>query len=680
MDISKLPVSRADLLRGLILAGANNLESIAELTGYQAPMKSPLRTEPPDSKAEEKKTDPGKIIDPDPDLPPHSGLHYYRIVDRKPSELLPELPPGETQFPDWFDDIPALDVDNVKAEPITPPEKEPLVQWANFWPMLQALLSETKRSRQIDIKRLVNQMARAEIPARIPRRLRSGWIAGLQILVERADRTELFNHDYNQLLLQLQKLRGETGLQVQQLVQRPGGIVRIKQGDRYLTQSWRLPESGSEIMILSDLGLLDQTGQVMQDWLRFGRRLRMAGFTPVVLIPLPQRYLIPELLALFTCVCWTRHSGLRPVRSVPVAKQTFDHPKTIFAQDSRIAFDLLAWLSPAVRIEPALLRAVAYHLPAPHNDSGVETAAWLHEDVQATSIGFYFKPQQLEKYRKQFRSLATDEPLRAKTIVQLLRRYHRHVFPTQLHEEMLILAALMGDQLDSVYQPEIEAASLHGKQLLKALVEKPAGTEGLTAFTAHASERQPAAVLKHQQCEFWPAMLGVLMREQNLQPNSQLVQHITASPEALRTFLAFANEGRPEKLDYVLFQFGSKTLQASTLSRYQAGDSKGFSEGSLLLELSVAARFGLQQKQTKDGNWDTLFLPLNNDDVQTFQFEEKEAQKLHIAGEELTIERFTKPEWTVGIGRYHDVLTVTTRSANKLQTWYWHPTKIDRVF
>ena len=48
---------------------------------------------------------------------------------------------------------------------------------------------------------------------------------------------------------------------------------------------------------------------------------------------------------------------------------------------------------------------------------------------------------------------------------------------------MLILANLMGEHLDPCYQDEVEEATLHWQQLLKALKEKAEGGEGLEAFT-----------------------------------------------------------------------------------------------------------------------------------------------------------------------------------------------------
>ena len=663
-------VSRADLLRSLIHAGHDSLATMAELSGYAAPEKRKLEFTlpsllPPDGGG----IDPPK---PPPIKPPASPFHYYRVVGRKKSALLPDTGSEGVSLPDWYNTIPDLDVDSIRPAAVLPPTKEPLVPWARLWPVVQSLLSGVKRSHQPDMPRLVRMLANAEMPVQIPRQTRQQWLASVQLLVDRPSRTALFDEDYNLLLGQLQQLRGTTGLRVQQVIRHPGGIVRIRQAEQYHTRPWHLPETGSAILILSDLGLLDRNGRDLSAWLKFGKRLRTAGFRPVVLLPLPARYLIPEVIAMFDCICWTRQGDLRPIRWAALPDPHDGQSTPPLDKDMQTtASDLLAWLSPAVRVEPALLRAVCHRLPAIPYDVGAEVAAWLHEDVEASSIGFHYNPAAIEKYRQRFRVLAEKYPSLAKTVVHLLRGHHRHVFPTQLHEEMLVLADLLGDKLEAQYQPEVEAASIHGKQLLKALNEKQAGTQGLSAFIRHHLERQHKTMWQRQYNSHLPALWGVMARDYLPPMSGSLPDYIASSPNASRLVLAFLDQTAQVARDYVLFQQGMKELKASTRHRYEQGQ-QGFREGSPLATFTVTAQYGLKQVPQESGKLDTLLLPLN-DDVQDFRLQEGEQQHLHIAGEELTIERFTKPDWVKSIGRDEDSLIVTTGDQDRFSLWYWHP-------
>jgi len=659
------------LLRGLRLAGEDNIETLALLTGYEAPayrLELKMPPLPPDGDGKSTRKELSDPLPPVTDKP----IRYYRVLERKPSDILPETGTLGVDLPDWYDEIQPLDESDTKAIDTLPPDKEALIPWARLWPVVQALLSQLKRTRQPDIPKLVRTIANGDIPIRIPRRIRQQWAASVQVLVDRPERTELFNEDYNQLLEQLQQLRGTTGFKVQRVLERPGTVVRIRQADTYQHCHWHLPEGGTQIFILSDLGLLDQSGRALQDWLQFGRRLQAAGFRPLVLIPLPIRYLTPELIAVFDCVCWSRQGDLRIVRWVASMRQQ--------DKDRQGAKDLLAWLSPAARVEPALLRAVRHRLPALHYDVGTEAAAWLHEDVEPTSIGFYFRHNNIEAHRRRFRELAIQQPALANTIVRVLREYHAHVFPTQLHEEMLILADLLDEEslndIKTAYKDDIARANQHWKRLLKALNEKAEGTHGLPAFAGHCFKRQHRDMWQSWYSQHLPAMWGVLMREYYASLPERLPDFFDDSSEAKRLALAFMNKAGVELCDYVLFQRGVNNLRGGTRQSYEQGE-EGFRTGTPLAEFRVRSQFALNQRQHADGKQENLLLPLNNQDIHDFQFREKERQQIHIAGEVLTIEGFIKLGWEWLIAHDYEkdnaLYAEVVNDQGEVFRWYWNP-------
>jgi hypothetical protein len=583
---------------------------------------------------------------------------FYRVVDRRQSELLPEpVDVKQKVKPQWLEQTGILNPNTVVPLNVTPPEKEPLVAWSKLWPVLRTFLSEQKRTRQPDMPRIVRTIAHGHWLERIPRKTRLRWTASVHIMIERAERTCLFNQDYNRLLEQLKQLRGVTGLELQRLLGQPGGRVRVE-GKQRIVKDWHVPAAGTTIFILSDLGLLDESGIAKRAWLRLGEQLRLAGCRPVVLLPLPERYLTPELVALFDCMSWDRGSKLQKVVYVPPLDVGERSPLEL---DSNSAEDLLAWLSSAVRVEPALLRAVRHQLPIQAVDVGQEAAAWHHEDVIRSNIGFHFQPQKkiIEKYRKRFTELCTENPELAIKIAGLIYEYHKHVFPTQRYEEVLLLAALLGDKVPFL-QEEIAQARQHMCELVKAGWEQADVIPGIRPFLLHQLERQHDAMIRNN--DFYQVVWGFRQHERGQLVGMEL-------PEGFdpRNVLTYVDARFGDNRDYVLFQQGHQALQLSTRQRFQAEDDNGFTTGSALASFTTASTLMFRQLRREDGKVSNMLLPLRYDETVTLPLEEREIQQVDIAGQSLTIERFQKPKWADSIRYGKEEISVVSGGV----TYYW---------
>ncbi len=89
-------------------------------------------------------------------------------------------------------------------------------------------------------------------------------------------------------------------------------------------------------------------------------------------------------------------------------------------------------MSPAIRVEPALLRAVR-HLTG--TDVGSEAGVWSHKKVQTNPLALRLIPGSFEHYKKMFYL-----PMLYKIsseLVALITKYHSHLSPVILHEELL---------------------------------------------------------------------------------------------------------------------------------------------------------------------------------------------------------------------------------------------------
>jgi formylglycine-generating enzyme required for sulfatase activity len=99
---------------------------------------------------------------------------------------------------------------------------------------------------------------------------------------------------------------------------------------------------------------------------------------------------------------------------------------------------LLRLVSPAVRIEPGLLRAVRLLLPAAQADAGTELDAWQHPAViGAAAAGATLDPQSAARLRADF---ADEPPELQRQVLALLRVWRKHAPQELWFEEILSLA------------------------------------------------------------------------------------------------------------------------------------------------------------------------------------------------------------------------------------------------
>jgi hypothetical protein len=428
-------LNRADLLECLHAYGEAYFEGMASALGYvyQQPSKE-IRTEVPGL--------PLGIAVGLPTSITGSAVmpkaRFYRVVENrllKPEEVV-------RSEPVWFQRAEPFQEDELRAPAnASPPPQSPLLPWSRLWPFLKTALGAQQTTRTLDLPRILARLARAQTLRYLPRQQRHGWAAESQLIVDYAEPLLPFWTDFNQLCRRLRRLRGARGLR----------FIAFPDGDpggrcwRHDGREWR--ESGSSgpvfsasatVLVLSDLGCNDPSDVRRRQWRHLGARLRRVGCRPVALMPSPPRWWDGELTRLFYPVCWDRAAPrlprrLDPRRSAPASSER--------AESDPGADRLLALLAPAIRIEPALLRAVRYRLPAREADVGGEAAAWNHPKVHATPLAFYYDPEAVAGYRRAFQD--QDAGLR-REVADLIVAHHRHLSPAIGHEERWLLANLEG--------------------------------------------------------------------------------------------------------------------------------------------------------------------------------------------------------------------------------------------
>lgn len=529
-------IGRADLLRCLRDHGPEALGGLAVALGYEPRLKPQIApvvgiaaiTEAGDVAI-------GTVGVPSDHTP---QAQFLRPLSRR--RLTAEEAVHEV--PSWYEDAEPFTEDDPEIsapKDARPPRPPSLMPWPRLWPFLKLALGEVLESHRPDLPKLVDAVSQGRWLRRLPRQRWAGWARDCQLLIDFAEPLRPFWGDFNELKARLPVLRGRAGL----------GLAAFPEGDPLGAcwldgaQGWarerdyRLPPPGTPVLVLSDLGGYDATGYRRRRWLRFGLRLKAAGCRPVALMPCPPRRWDAELARLFRPACWDRNARLprRLGRLPPLAG----------GGDADAVERLLGLLSPAIRVEPALLRSARWLLPAGRADVGAEAEAWNHPNAHATLAAFYYEPGTAARHRERFR--AEPELLRS-GMARLIREHHVHLSPAIALEEARVLALLLGRE--ALEPDEAEPAQRFVERLAKTCGVDSGGLGGaVRSWIARVGERE-------QPSEFWGRNPG-LEAAWTLTNRERLLRGEIQPPpglQPLRVSWALGDAGKPEA--WTLWQRG----------------------------------------------------------------------------------------------------------------------------
>ncbi len=443
-------IGRADLLA--CLEGRGESERIAARLGFREEAKAPA------SPANE--PHPGTSPAASADSPPAAGAdnlpraRYLRLVGNTPvpsRKRVVEMPPELAGV------APLAGADAINHEHCPPPHP-PLAPWSRLWPFLRSVLGERSSSSRLDLSRLVTILAEGRQVRRLPRLVRAGWADRAQVLVDRQPRLRQFREDFNGLCHKLLSLRGRSGLSLQVFEQGPEGECRPFGDDEQVAYTrYRLPAPGTRVLVLSDLGILEQEGAA---WQRLGARLQRAGLRPLALLPVPVRLWPGELNTSFCPVVWDRGARLAPRAPLTPPNELNAEPSPLpagsfslsAASESPVGLGefgvsrLLRLSSLALWVEPGLLRAIRYLLPGGEADVGSEAMVWRHPDVQEGMGGLALRPAAVERQREAARE--EEEPALLERVAALVRAFHGGFSPAFIAMEELIQAEILGREPD----------------------------------------------------------------------------------------------------------------------------------------------------------------------------------------------------------------------------------------
>ncbi len=309
------------------------------------------------------------------------------------------------------------------ARPEDPPLIPPLSSWRELEPRLRRLLCLSQRGQAIDMELTVRHISRGRFLATLPRERRRRWGPALRVIEDRSRRLIPFRLDQYLVteLLQRQLLAPDLsravirdGIDTPRLLH-AAGITAGSAGEL-------LPSPGTIVLVLGDLGCLSVAPTALcEHWLRFGVDLRAAGCTPVALIPGPLKRCPDRLGHVWHLIPWER-----------------PRPHNLADSLAARAERLLCLVSPAVRLEPGLLRAARLLLEPFEADAGTEADVWQHPDLLSRSAaGATLKPDRAKQLRAGFASrIAPDLQAR---FAMLLRNWRGYLPEEIWFEELLNL-------------------------------------------------------------------------------------------------------------------------------------------------------------------------------------------------------------------------------------------------
>lgn len=471
-------VGRGDLLRLLEVHGDSKLEAMAILLGYTLPT--------PDKQPKARRGTPLPLVStsaesehPPDSSPGAAGRMQQQTRRRAPVQFFAATKRSRVVHLPVIEDKPihepiAADLDK------RPPRHEALVPWRRLWPFLKQILGSCGMDHSLDIDAAVEEIARGEILRRLPLSRYQQWALAFQVMADFSHRLLPFWEDFNSLLARLHNIRGEAGVELLMVRGSPeSGCERWRAPRPRPPYPYQLPENGTPLLILSDLGLLG-TDAERAAWANFGRNLVMQGLCPVVLTPTPRRFWDPALLHWFRPVCWDRDQRL----TGPVLRQTHLPEASSLKDKDPGAEHLLALLAPAIQVQPALLRAVRQRLPVSSADVGSEGRTWNHPRVKAAWDAYRYADHEcIAHYQEEF--LKQPESLQ-KMAGDMIRRYHAHLSPLIAMDERALIAKLCK-------KPDGEAERF--MQRLPATIRATANANGtipknIKAFARRFSDRQ----------------------------------------------------------------------------------------------------------------------------------------------------------------------------------------------
>jgi formylglycine-generating enzyme required for sulfatase activity len=401
---------RVDLVRALTSGGSVLQDAVADLLGFERAEKPP----PPREEREHKPIGlPGAPVLEGAPVPMPFDVPFWQVQD-----FVAREPRSE-------DEPPPVDSAPPKKEPVPLPPAA-LASGAAILTQLRRYSAFSDLSGGVDIDRTISRLSKGYWLRHFPRRPRKRWGQAIHVIGDRSRRLAPFWLDQDYAISQLKRVYPRHGFQLA-IIDDGAAVPRTLLPPGPATP-YRLPDPGTVVLVLGDLGCLSRQGEerewLAQIWLEWGRRLRANGNPALALVPCHPSHCRGALSRLWTVLPW---EGVKAQ----------ERPALSDAELESAAEQVITRLAFALRVEPQLVRVVRHMLPAGSLDAGIESYVWQHGAFQSRHHeAATFDPASMRSLLPEFFRLPEAERKRVYDVVRQLRW---DVYPGVWFSELLAL-------------------------------------------------------------------------------------------------------------------------------------------------------------------------------------------------------------------------------------------------
>lgn len=358
------------------------------------------------------------LSDVHPNSPPQASNKrstgsFVRITKIEPLE-----PEQERSHDYLYDPKQVLNPNNSAAGTYQFEQARPLLTSAQLIPFLHNSLGLKQAGNKIDQRVLGRLVAKGQPIQRLPLKQVQRWSQQLQIIVDTGEHLRPYWSDFEQVVELLKQVLGSNNVTAVRLRER--GYYRSKplciewpSQKNTEWRSWTAPATEVPILILSDFGVSDKTGNESGLWWRFSKEL--------ISHPAPVITLSPVSSAPLNPAACQRLSISPLVDGVQLPR----HALTGFKLKS-LSLDaineILVMLSPLPVIDIGLLRKLRDQFN--WGPSYIESQIWNHSDMQRSSLGVRLKPALAKGYVKIFRRQVKKED--AEKLWNIVGQHHKN--------------------------------------------------------------------------------------------------------------------------------------------------------------------------------------------------------------------------------------------------------------
>jgi formylglycine-generating enzyme required for sulfatase activity len=409
-------VWRADLVRVLADLPPERVAGAAELLGFETPVEVRAEATTPAALPIE----PAPVAPVAPEAPAAWPVPFWRLDEMTFTEDPEHIAVPVARPAGLTDD----DLRSPGRSLFDTPPAPPLAPWSRLWPALREALQAPGEGRDPDVGALLRAWGRGDVVRRVPRVPRRAWAGRASVWVDRSPRLVPFWSDQDDVCRRLRKVCGRTGLDLRILDARAQARALARRGD--LSAGFR-PSEGTPVLVLGDLGAYASEGE-QAAWRVTARRLGDAGVRVAALVPCPAARWDRRAARAWAAVPWERGRTSGALGGEPAARK-------------ERAERLLRLASPALLVQPGLLRALRQLLPAWQADAGTEADAWAHEGVRAAdATGLVLHAEAAERWRTEL-AAGADADLLAR-VSEAIGRWHGALPQELLRAETLVWHAL----------------------------------------------------------------------------------------------------------------------------------------------------------------------------------------------------------------------------------------------